>query len=88
VSFTSKDLVQLYENKKKIYGIETYRHISEILREAKSIHKKYFEIRRGMTDHEQSWKAFKGKNLEKILIHILTDEVKELGLKISLGNNF
>lgn len=37
MSFTSDDLI---ENKRKIHGIETYRHISEILREAKSIHKK------------------------------------------------
>ena len=30
-------------------------------------------------DHEQSWRAFKGKNLEKLIIHIIVDEVKALG---------
>lgn len=77
MSFTSDDLIQLFENKRKIHGIETYRHISEILREATSIHKKYFDTRPDMTDHEQSWRAFKGNNL--------TSEVKELGLNIFLG---
>ncbi|MCX8070382.1 MAG: BsaWI family type II restriction enzyme, partial [Thermodesulfovibrionales bacterium] len=37
-------------------------------------------------DHEQSWRAFKGKNLEKLVIHIIKDEVEELGLKIVEGN--
>jgi type II restriction enzyme len=37
-------------------------------------------------DHEQSWRAFKGKNLEKIIVHILTDEVHDLGLKIVSGS--
>jgi type II restriction enzyme len=87
VSFTSKDLVQIFENKKKAYGIDTYRHISEILREAKSIHKKYFDTRPDMIDHEQSWRAFKGNNLERLLIYILTNEVTELGLKIFSGNS-
>jgi type II restriction enzyme len=39
-----------------------------------------------MADHERSWRTFKGNNLERLLIHILTDEVKDLGLKIVSGN--
>jgi type II restriction enzyme len=77
--------VQLYEKKKELYGVDTYCHISEILKEAKSFYKAYF-ITQGKTDHEQSWRAFKGKNLEKLVVHILADEVRELGLKISSGN--
>jgi type II restriction enzyme len=57
--------VQLYEKKKQLYGVDTYRHISEILKEAKSFHKACFNTQ-GKTDHEQSWRAFKGKNLEKL----------------------
>jgi type II restriction enzyme len=37
-------------------------------------------------DHEQSWRAFKGKNLEKLIQYIITDEVEELGLKVVNGN--
>jgi type II restriction enzyme len=27
-------------------------------------------------DHEQSWRAFKGKSLEKLIEYIITDEIK------------
>ncbi len=52
MSFTLKDLVQLYEKKKEVYGLDIYRHISEILKEAKLFHKEYF-ITQGKVDHEQ-----------------------------------
>ena len=38
-------------------------------------------------DHEQSWRAFKGKNLEKLIVKIIEDEVQTLGLKIVDGNS-
>jgi type II restriction enzyme len=39
-------------------------------------------------DHEQSWRAFKGNNLEKLIAYILNDEVETLGLKIISGKTF
>jgi len=36
----SIDLVNLYEEKKKKYGVDTYKHISQLLEEAKVLHKK------------------------------------------------
>lgn len=81
------DLVKLYEEKKKKFGVETYRHISELLREAKELHKKDWEKHpTANRDHEQSWRAFKGKNLEKLIIYIIKDEVETLGLKVVSGN--
>ncbi len=85
MTFTFHDLVKLYEKKKGVYGSETYRHISEILDDAKIRHKKHFD-KDNKTDHEQSWRAFKGKNLEKLLIHILSKEVKELDLDLVQGH--
>jgi len=82
-----EDLVNLYEEKKRIYGEDTYKHISEILREAKELHRRAWE--RAPTpqgDHEQSWRAFKGKNLEKLVMYIIKDEVEKLGLKVVEGN--
>lgn len=82
-----EDLVKLYEKKKKMYGKEAYKHISELLKEAKELHKKDWE--RNPTpnkDHEQSWRAFKGKNFEKLVIYIIKDEVESLGLKVIDGN--
>lgn len=85
MSFTFKDLVQLNQKRKELYGIDAYRHISEVLKEAKVRHKEHFMTTKKV-DHEQSWRAFKGKNLEKLIVHILTDEVHDLGLKIVSGS--
>ena len=82
-----KDLIALYEKKKATYGIETYKHISELLEEAKELHKiDWLKKPTPNKDHEQSWRAFKGKNLEKLVIYIIKDEVESLGLKIVEGN--
>ncbi len=84
---TFQDLLKLYEDKKKNFGIHTYKHISELLREVKEIHKHdWLKNPTPNKDHEQSWRAFKGKNLEKLVIHIIKDEVESLGLKIVEGN--
>ena len=79
---TFKELVHLYELKKVKYGKMAYKYISEVLTEAKEIHKRYFSG----ADHEQSWRAFKGKNLEKLIEYILVDEIKKIGLDVVNGN--
>ena len=82
-----KDLVTLYEKKKAVYGADAYKHISELLEEAKELHKKdWIQKPTPDKDHEQSWRAFKGKNLEKLVVYIINDEVESLGLKIVDGN--
>jgi len=92
---TINDLIKLYERKKKYFGDETFKHISEILLEAKEQHRidflksKTAEKARSKgrePDHEQSWRAFKGKNLEKLILHIIQDEVESLGLRITTDN--
>jgi len=80
---TIKDLIFLYERKKEKFGKDAYRHISNLLREAKSQHHKDFDG----DDHEQSWRAFKGKNLEKLIEYIIVDEVRSLGLEVVNGNS-
>ena len=58
-----------------------------ILREAKELHKKdWLRNPRQNNDHEQSWRAFKGKNLEKLIMYIIKEEVENLGLRIVEGN--
>lgn len=81
------DLVNLYKKKKEHYGDKTYKHVTELLKEAKKIHKKDWS--RSPTkggDHEQSWRAFKGKNLEKLIQYIITNEVENFGLRVVNGN--
>ena len=80
---TIQDLIKIYDAKKKKYGVEAYRHISNVLKEAKEQHKKDFTG----DDHEQSWRAFKGKNLEKLIEYIITDEVHALDLQVVNGNS-
>ena len=82
-----EDLVRLYEEKRKEYGSEAYKHISELLKEAKEIHKKdWLKKPTPKRDHEQSWRAFKGKNFEKLIMYIIKDEVESLGLKVIEGD--
>ena len=57
------------------------------MKEAKQLHRKdWLKSPTPNKDHEQSWRAFKGKNLEKLVVHIIKDEVEILGLKIVDGN--
>lgn len=82
-----EDLIKLYEKKREIHGIKAYERITELLNEAKSIH--YADWKKNPTpnnDHEQSWRGFKGKNYEKLILHIIQEEVETLGLKIVNGN--
>jgi len=89
------DLIHIYDSYKSKFGKNTYKKISLLLSEAKNAHKADFlksgtankAIAEGRPpDHEQSWRAFKGKNLEKLIIYIIKDEVESLGLKIVDGN--
>jgi len=81
------DLIELYKNRKKQYGDDAFKYISELFEEAKGLHKKsWLKSPTANRDHEQSWRAFKGKNLEKLILYIIKDEVEELGLKVIGGN--
>lgn len=82
-----EDLKQLYLKKQEKLGTDAYKHISKLLREAKELHKQdWLKHPTPSGDHEQSWRAFKGKNLEKLVQYIISEEVEELGLKVVNGN--
>ncbi|MBA7559253.1 DNA modification methylase [Candidatus Atribacteria bacterium 1244-E10-H5-B2] len=82
-----EDLKKLYLQKKKQFGANTYKHISQLLKEAKVFHKKdWLKNPTPKGDHEQSWRAFKGKNLEKLIKYMITEEIEDLGLKVINGN--
>lgn len=82
---TTDDLIELYKKKKKKFGNEAYKYISDIFAEAKNIHAKD-AIARGVRDTDQSWRSFKGHNLEKLIEYIIVDGVRSLGLEIINGN--
>ena len=79
---TFNDLVNMYDDYMVAYGAEAYNHISDLLRQAKIRHKNDFQ---GL-DHEQSWRAFKGKNFEKLLLHIIQKEIRNIGFEVISGN--
>ena len=82
-----KEIIELYEEMRKKYGTDTFQHISELLIEVKVLHyKDWLKNPTPNGDHEQSWRAFKGKNFEKLVLHIIKKEVESLGLKIVGGN--
>jgi type II restriction enzyme len=91
-----EDLVVLYEQKKAKSGKNAYRYISALLEEAKETHKTDFlksstankaRLLGRTPDHEQSWRAFKGKNLEKLIEYIIIHEIRGLGLEVVNGNS-
>ena len=80
-----KDLIELYEIKKKTYEDEAYLHISEIFEEARERYKQEYLVSpkaqklksQGKSpDAEQSWKAFKGKNFEKLIWHVIDEQFR------------
>jgi type II restriction enzyme len=82
-----EELKKLYLEKKEQYGSEAYKYISQLLEEAKELHRKdWLKNPTKIGDHEQSWRAFKGKNLENIIQFIITEEVDGMGLKVINGN--
>jgi len=75
-----KDLIEMYESMKKQYGEDAYLHISEIFEEARERYKQEYlaspkaqnlRAEGKSPDAEQSWKAFKGKNFEKLIWHAI-----------------
>ncbi len=58
-----------------------------MLSEAKNIHHEdWLKEPTPSGDHEQSWRAFKGKSYEKLVLYIIKKEVESLGLRIVNGN--
>ena len=74
---TFDDLAKLYDEKKSKFGNEAFKHISEVLSEAKEIHKKDFTG----DDHEQQIKY-----LEKLIEYIIADGIRNIGLDVINGN--
>jgi len=81
------DLKILYLDLRNEIGDLAYKQISLLFERAKILHKKDWEKNPTPNgDHEQSWRAFKGKNMEKLIQFILKEEIEGLGLKIINGN--
>jgi len=80
------DLKDMYSRIQLIEGEGAYRSVSQILQDAKERHRQDFLRDKPDGDHEQSWRAFKGKNFEKLIQHIITESIEALGMKVINGN--
>jgi type II restriction enzyme len=89
------DLMKMYEEKKKQYKDKAYLHVSEVFEEAREEYKREYlasskaaKLRaKGKTpDAEQSWKAFKGKNFEKVIWYMIDEELQSINLRAIPGN--
>ena len=81
------DLRDMYKQTLVMEGTKAYKSVSQLLRDAKERHKQDFLKDKPDGDREQSWKAFKGKNFEKLIQHIITDSIEALGMKVINGNH-
>ncbi|MEJ7554630.1 MAG: BsaWI family type II restriction enzyme [Aquificaceae bacterium] len=66
----------------KLKGIENLSNILETIRQEFSGEITKF----GIKDAEQSWKAFKGRLLEELIVEVISSEVKKHGLNIISGS--
>lgn len=89
-----EDLKNIYDEKKKLYREEAYLHVSEIFEEAREEYKQqYLASRKAqkliaqgkVPDAEQSWKGFKGKNFERLILYIISSELRTDRIKCIPG---
>ena len=81
-----EDLKDMYSEMQLVEGTEAYKTVSQLLQDAKERHKQDFLRDRPDGDHEQSWRAFKGKNFEKLIQYIITESIEAFGMKVINGN--
>ena len=81
-----ENLKDMYDEVQLVEGVEAYKTVSQLLQDAKERHKQDFLRDKPNGDHEQSWRAFKGKNFEKLIQHIITESIEALGMKVINGN--
>ena len=81
-----EDLKNMYREIMVREGARAYKSVSQLLQDAKERHKQDFLQDRPGGDHEQSWRAFKGKNFEKLIQYIITSSIERLGMRVINGN--
>ena len=84
----SEDFKELYLQRKSQVGKDVYKQISQLLEEARELHRRDWEKNPSKgRDFGQSWRSVKGNCLESIIEYIITEEVKALGLSVVNGND-
>ena len=84
--YSFEDLMTTYEEYEKKHGISALNFLSDILSKAKEMHRKAYLHHKPDGDADQSWRAFKGKNTEKLIEMILRRELSKHNISIVNGN--
>ena len=91
-----EDLKRMYDKKTRLYGESAYVHVSEIFEEAREEYKQQYLasdkarklIQQGKNpDAEQSWKGFKGKNFERLVLYIISSELRTDAIRCIPGDS-
>lgn len=80
------DLKNLYDEMVEERGAKAYRYIHDLLKEAQKLRYAYLAAHDPDKDKGQSWRAFIGKNFEKLLQHIITEAIESHEVKVINGS--
>ncbi len=84
--FSVEDVIELYKEMELTKGKDAYRYVSEVFEKIERPYKENYLKENSEGNASQSWVRFKGGAFEKILQHIITESIEELGLKVVNGN--
>lgn len=88
-------LQQEYDKLRRKYGSKAYLYVSKLFDSIRAKYRKQYlasprakqVVAKGRRpDPEQSWRAFKGKNFERLILYILEKEIESIGLKALKGD--
>ncbi|MHA1435783.1 MAG: BsaWI family type II restriction enzyme, partial [Candidatus Heimdallarchaeota archaeon] len=87
MKFNFEDIKRMFEEYKLKYGKDAVKFISQLFDDVKPLHKNEWEKNpTKKKDHEQSWRAFKGKNMQKLIMYIIKAEIEDMGMKVIDGD--
>ena len=84
--FSVEDVIELYKEIELTKGKDAYRYVSEVFEKIEGPYKENYLKKKPKGNASQSWVKFKGGAFEKILQHIITESIEDLGLKVVNGN--
>ncbi len=86
VKLDDETIFNVYNEFDEKYGGSAYKHMSKILEILKEKHREQWD-QDPKRDFDQSWRAVKGRLLERLIMYIIESKVEKMGLKVINGNS-
>lgn len=81
--YNVEGVIDLYREIQCTKGTDAYRYVSDVLEEAKILHREiYFKRNPNGKGLQQSWNKVKGDYFQNLLQYIITESFETLGLKV------